>query len=321
MASIASISYVCHMKSWDQQRKKYKELKPYYYHLSSDGWKDGLLFHTEAHFAFGMILIGLLSLRYHVVIYEFTLMPNHIHLLMKGSGEECLKAFDYFRKKLSSRLVQDGYPPLPEDYGFLLTPIDSEEQMRTNILYVARNPYEKNQVVAGGYPWGTAYLHFSSLASYVHGRKACQMNSRELMEWTGTRTPIPSAWEFHPQLGLLPACFVDCSMFQRLFSTPKLYETHLIKDYEAFVQLGKKLNETIHFTIEEVRDMVHQYIRDHYPGKQKESLTSDEKGHLCVTIFKTYNPEPALLANVLGLPEYLVHQFLYAKDYGRLRRQ
>lgn len=312
--------YFYDMNKWDKQRQAYKEMKPYYYHLSSDGWKEGLLFHTVEQFAYGMILMGLLTLRYGVVIFDFVLMPNHIHILLKGSGEQCLQAFDYFRKKLSACLVKDGYPPLPDDYGFVLIPVESEEQMRVNILYLARNPYEKNMAVPGGYPWGTAYLHGSTLATFIRGRRVEHMKQRELEAWTCTRTPVPSSWEFHPQLGLLPGCFIDQSMFTRLFPTPKQYETHLIKDYESFVQLGKNLNESVVFTREEVQDMVQECITEYYPGNRIGTLTPEEKGRLSVALFNTYNLPASQLAEALSMPEYLVKQFLYAKDYGKQRR-
>lgn len=151
------------MKSFLKDRKTYLSWDKGYYHLSSDGWQQGKLFHNEAQFAYGMTLVGLLTLRFKIVIYDFTLMDNHIHLLMSGSGAECVGAFDYFRMKISARLVQDGFPPLPEDYGFKLKPVTTPEQMRINFLYVDRNPMEKGISLPGGYPWGAAGLHYPSL--------------------------------------------------------------------------------------------------------------------------------------------------------------
>ena len=308
------------MRTWDKRRQEYKEMKTYYYHLSSDGWKEGFLFHTHEQYAYGMTLMGLLSLRYGIVIYDFSLMPNHIHILLKGSGEQCVNAFDYFRKRLSVRLLRDSYPALPEDYGFKLKPVETEEQMRINYLSIDRNAYEINSSVSGGYPWGSAYLHFSEWDKYLHGVGAEQFSKRELERLTGTRTPIPASWEFHPELGLLPVCFVDLSLFKRLFSSPKDYATRLIKEYEAFVKLSRSLDEKLVFSPEEVKDIMNHLIRNIFPGKQTRSLTNDEKGRLCVILFKDYDMSPELIAEAMHLPGYLVKQFLYAKDYGKIRR-
>ena len=260
------------MKTWDKQRQAYKNLKPYYYHLSSDGWKEGYLFHNTGHYSFGMTLMGLLTLRFGIVIYDFTLMPNHIHILLKGDGDECLNAFDYFRMKLSARLVRDGYKPLPEDYGFKLTPIDTEDQMRINFLYLARNPYEQNTTTPGGYPWGSAYLHFSRWGKYLHGVRSDEMSKRKLERITGTRMAIPPSWVFHTELGVLPSCFVDQSLFMRLFSTPKDYETRLVKNYEAFVKLSRSLEDSLCFSQEETLEIVQQAMRSMYPGRRMNTL-------------------------------------------------
>ena len=219
------------MKTYLKERKEYQTWKNGYYHLSSDGWQEGKLFHNDSQFAYGMILIGLLTLRFKLVIYDFTLMDNHIHLLFSGTGAECCQAFDYFKMKLSARLVKDGFPPLPVNYGFKLKPVKDEEQMRVEYLYIDRNTLEKGISLPGGYPWGAAFLHFSKMGKYLHGVKAASLSKNRLEQICGTRMPIPPHWEFHQELGLLPSSFVDNNLFNRLFSHPKVYQTRLVKEY------------------------------------------------------------------------------------------
>lgn len=308
------------MNAWEKKRKEYSALKRYYYHLSSDGWKEGRLFHSREQYAYGMTLVGLLTLRFDIVIYDFTLMPNHIHLLLKGDGETCMKAFDYFRRKLSARLVKDGNPPLPADYGFKLRPVESREQMRVAFLYLARNPYERNTVVPGGYLWASAGLHYSDWPQIVCGTRADCLSKRTLERLTGTRMSIPGAWEFHPQLGLLPSSFVDHSMFEKVFASPKDYQTHLVKEYEAFVRLGRALDETPSFSEEEIADMTQQLVNQLFPGKRSAQLSNDEKGQLCVRLADRYGLSPQQMGDELHMPERLVKQFLSAKDYGNQRR-
>lgn len=304
------------MNDRQRLRAEYAKQKYGYYHLATDGWQQGRLFHTLAQYAYGMVLIGLLTLRFPIVIYDFTLMNNHIHILLKGNGKACLMAFDYLKRKLSARLAKDGYPPLPKDYGFKLTAIVNEKQMRTNYLYVARNSYERKDAIPGCYPWGADYLHYSPLSQFIRGKRADTLSKRELERLTGSRTPIPSHWEFHPELGLLPASFVEEKLFKRLFHSPKDYQTHLIKDYEAFVQVGKTLCEDVTFSKEEVDNIVDQLIKQYYPQKRIQKLSNDEKGRLCVLLSENYGLQPEMIASELILSVHLVNQFLHAKDYG-----
>ena len=158
------------------------------------------------------------------------------------------------------------------------------------------------------------------MGKYLHGERADQMSKRKKEALLGSRISIPPTWEFHPELGLLPGCFLDMSLFKRLFSSPKDYATHLIKDYEAFVKLGRSLEETVVFSREEVKDIISRLMQSTFPGRRAGSLSNDEKGRLCVILNKQFDMPSEQIADSLGLPVYLVNQFLYAKDYGKIRR-
>ncbi len=56
-----------------------------YYHLCTDGLKGTLLFNNPAEYAFGMLMIGLLSIKFSISVYAFVLMPNHIHIILSLS--------------------------------------------------------------------------------------------------------------------------------------------------------------------------------------------------------------------------------------------
>ena len=103
------------------------------------------------------------------------------------------------------------------------------------------------------------------------------MSGRELTSWTRSRISIPDNWQFHPILGLLPASYVDEGMFIKLFHSPKLYQTRLIKDYEAFVKLSEKLEEGMEWTIDEIKEMVSQLCESLFPGQKVHQLPNEKK--------------------------------------------
>lgn len=300
-----------------KDREQYSALKYGYYHLSTDGWKDGFLFHTNAQYAFGMTVIGLLTLLFDVKIYAFSLMPNHIHIILSGTGRECLKAFDYLRLKLSGCLVKDGYAPLPDDYWFKLVAIETPIQMRNNFLYVDRNAYEHHVCIPSGYPWGSCYLYYSFIHQMITAPRADSLSKRKLERITGTRISIPGHWRFHPEYGLLPSSFVDKSLFTKLFDDPKDYESRLVKDYEAFVKVAGTLDETLEYSKEDIIEIVRQVLNISYSGRRLSQLSNDEKGRMTVTLMKQYKmPEPQI-AKAMDMSERMVRQFLNAKDYGK----
>lgn len=302
-----------------KDREQCCQLKKGYYHLVTDGWKDGFLFHTKLQYAYGMIVMGLLTLLFDIKIYGFTLMPNHVHIIVSGTGSECLKAFDYLRLKLSARLVKDGYAPVPDDYWFKLVPINSQDQMRSLFLYVDRNPYEDGISVPGGYPWGSAYICYSFVTQMITAPAANTFSLRELERITGTRKAIPSHWQFHPDYGLLPISFVDTSLFEKLFNSPKDYLSRIVKDYESAAKVASSIGEAIAYSKEEMDDIVKRIVQLYFSGKRLSMLTNDEKGKIAVMLMKDYNMSDTQIASALIMSEHLVAQFLRAKDYGKRR--
>lgn len=302
-----------------KEREEIRQRKKGYYHLSTDGWKDGKLFHTTSQYAYGMIVMGLLTLLFDVKIYSFSLMPNHVHIVLSGTGAACLDVFDYLRQKLSARLVKDGYPAIPEDYWFKLVPIEDEKQMKELMIYVDRNAYEIGISVPCGYPWSSGPLHFSQLGTLVRGQSADTFSKRKLTEMTGTSKPIPPHWEFHPQWGLLPASFVDNRLFLKLFDGPKEYESRLVKDYEAFVHVARSLGETLDYSKEDYAAIVEHLLHEQFSGRGVWQLSNDEKGRLAVLLMKRYDMSAAQISEALNMSEHLVRQFLRAKDYGNQR--
>lgn len=299
------------------KRDEYKDLPKGYYHLSTDGKWEGIIFHTPALFAYGMILMGLITLAFPIEIYAFTLMDNHIHVVLSGTGKACREAFLYLVRKLNRRLIRDGYEPLPEDYGCKLVPITTREQLQKVFIYLDRNPMEKQFCVPAGYPWGTTLIHYSWMPRLFGWKKAKDMSKRELERLTGSRIPIPANWEFHPILGLNPACFVRNDKFLKLFPTPKAYQSRLTKDYESFVQVADSLGEDVEFSPEEIEGILNKLLRLHYSGRDVRHLNNEEKGRLSVTLSQDYHLSVTQIAEALGLQEYLVKQFLNAKDYGK----
>ena len=277
------------------------------------------MFHNQQQYSFGMVVMGLLTLLFDITIYDFSLMPNHVHLLLSGTGASCLAAFDYLRQKISVRLRKDGYPPLPEDYWFKLVAVEDPEQMKNNFIYIDRNAYEIQQCIPSGYPWGAGYLHFSLMSDLISGMPASAFSKRKLEEMTGSRISIPAHWQFHPRYGLLPSSFVDNRLFLRLFQGPKDYESRLVKDYEAFVKIGRTLDEVPDFAPNELKDIVELQLQNLFPGRRLRQLSNEEKGRLATILSKEYDLTAEVIASSLGLSGHIVQQLLRAKDFGKRR--
>ena len=303
----------------DAKRKRHAEYrkKPKgYYHLSTDGRPDVLLFRTKEEYAMGMTAIALVAIRFKVQIYVFELMPNHIHIVLSATGNTCVEIFEFIVRRISRQLKSDGYPPLPEDYDFRLTDIEDPKSFLDHYIYAARNPFEKGWCVPGGYLWGSDYLLFSGWGNFVKGIRAGDMSQRELYRITKTRIKIPADWEIHPELGILPKNYIALDKVKQLFPDAKQYLTRCVKDYESFVYLADSLGESLSFSSEEVEDLLQRLLRDHYSQRPLPDLSADEKCRLAVILNDKFRVEPSLIARKMGLPVRIVNQTLRSKDFG-----
>lgn len=305
------------MRNYRKKLEECRKMGKGYYHLVTDGWKEGNIFNNVAQFAYGMTLIGLITLKYSINIYDFTLMPNHIHIILSGTGNDAVEAFLYLKRKLNVRLLENGFKPLPDNYSFKMIPIEDERQMRDLIIYIDRNHYEKMLSVPGGYPWGSAYLHYSMLGLMIKGKKVSDMTVREVQAWTASKTELPPHWQIHPVFGLLPISFINTRFVKKLFKNAKDYATHLIKDYETCARIAGSIGEEIDYDDSDVNEIVSTLLIRDYQGRTLSQLDGNEKGHLAVTLARQYSILPDTIARALSLSVHLVNQFLSAKDYRK----
>ena len=206
---------------------------------------------------------------------------------------------------------------MPEDYGFKLIPIEDDDQMRANILYLDRNSYEVQLAVPGGYPWGSSYLHFSLLGQMLEGKRAETIKACGIEKMAGGRVKLPGHWMIHPIFGLLPSSFVNNRIVKKLFKSPKEYTTRLVKDYETFVTIAHKTDEEVLFGAREIDEIVSLLLKRDYNGKSLSWLDNNSKGRLVVSLSKDYYLPAEAISQAVGMSVHLVNQILRSKDFGK----
>lgn len=302
------------MRTIEKLRQEYQALPKRYYHLCTDGWKEGVLFGSDQQFAAGVTSIAMSTLKYDIVVYAYVLMPNHIHLLLSGTGKDCVSVFDYMMRRCALILKHDDDPPLPKGYGFKLIPIDSQESFRSHLLYLARNPYEKGYGIPGSYPWGSDYLLYNPLGSMLRGERAGSMSYRRVSCITGCADRLPPDWEIHMEFGILPKNFVPSDKARSLFPSPKAYISRLVKDYEALLHISGALEEGMEWSEAELDDIFYSALRNRFPGKTALTLDMKEKYQLATFLSNKYGLTVKQLAPRLRLGEYALSQALNAKE-------
>ena len=295
-----------------KRRKEYRTWKKGYYHLCTDGWKDGLLFHDEGEYVNAVNSISLLDLKYPVKVHYYEVMRGHLHLIMSGKGTHCVDAFDYLKMRVGRRLQKDGRPPLPRDYDFRLIPIENEEHMRDNLVYIAMNAPKVMEIMPGGYLWGSALMFYSDLPRLFETVRAGDLSGRALERILGTHLDIPPDRLIQPALGMvLPQSFVDADVFYKVFPTAREYLIKLVKDYEAYTRIATQVGEEVEFSMEEALDIVRQELNR--ANLSLDRMDSDSRCRFAVQMNRKYQLKAKHLSLALLVPERVLAQKLYAE--------
>ena len=301
------------MDKRQKRRAEYKSWKKGYYHLCTDG-KKGTICHDEAEYVYLVNTISLLDLLFPVKVHFYEVMRSHVHLLLSGRGADCVAVFDYVKSRINKRLVADGHPPLPEDYDFKLIPVVDEDQMRNNGVYIARNASEVMNIRPGGYMFGSSMAFYSDVPRLFETVWAGDLPVRMLRKMFQTHVSIPPDRLIHPGLGMvLPHSFVDMGVLYKVFPTAKEFETRLVKDYEAFVEIADQIGEEISFSVEETKDIVKQELM--IEGRKLSDLSNDDRCALAVRLHKKYRLDAVTLSQAVFLPARIISQALKSKKY------
>lgn len=304
------------MEKKKRLRNEYRALPKGYYHFCTDGWQEGRLFNKENQYVSAMTSLAIMTVKYNIDIYGFVLMPNHVHILLSGTGEDCLNAFYLLIHRCARRLRLDGYPPLPDSYWFKLIPVENQESFRSHLLYIARNPYEKGLSNPGGYLWGSDYLIYSNWSNLICGMRMGDYHRNHLIKLIDCIKCPYKDWEIHPRLGILARNFVKTEMTYKLFPTAKTYMTRLIKDYETFVHISDQLEEEPTLSDTEIRDIIYSLSSHLYPDKLFKQLTPDEKIRIAVAMVDRYKLPVSQIASAVFINERTLQQALQSKAYG-----
>lgn len=303
------------MDKRQKRRAKYKTWKKGYYHLCTDGRNKGIC-HDEGEFVNVVNAISLLDLMFPVKVHAYEVMWSHLHLLLSGRGADCVAVFDYLKMRIDKRLREDGRPPLPKNYDFRLVPVESEDQMCKNAVYIARNAFEVKNIRPGSYLFGSSFIIYSDLPRLFETVRAGDLSARELKRMFRTHLPIPPDRPIHPGLGMaLPQGFVDTAVIYKVFPTATQYETRLVKEYESFVEIADQVGEEVEFSLLEAVDIVDQELTR--VGKRLDGMSSDERCQLAVQLNRKYRLNESILSKVLFLPPHVVSQVLRSKRYAK----
>ena len=274
-----------------------------YWHIYTDGTKMQNIFCCEEDFRTGMwALAASLHLRKEVRALTFELMTNHVHLIIAGQRENCIKAFDLFSTRLKMAFPKRQRTIDWSQFKMNILPIESLQALRNEIIYTNRNAFVANpSYTPDSYPWGGGCAYFNPWLKHLItsplGRLPI-LTQRTLLH-TRDISPFTDLREIN-SLPFIPS-FCDIKLGESMFRDARSYFNSLTRNAEAFSQIASRLKDTIFLTDEELYSVICSHISKEYSVKTPSQLSAQQKVDTARYMHFGYNASNQQLRRMLRL--------------------
>lgn len=291
---------------------EYRTWPKWYYHIVFDSLDKGQLFNNDGEYADGMNSVAIGQYVFGLSVIVFTLMINHCHILVYGTGKDIVKFFIFMKRRINRRLKADGYPPLPENYSFKLIKVEDERQLADTIVYIARNPLKaRPDITAGGYLWGSANLIFSETNKLYDKVSLKNMSYRAAMRKLCTNVKLPDEYLYNPSMGfILPESYVLNNKVKTVLQNSWRYSTALIRNIDAYVKIAEGIGEMVVLTEGELNEVISHVIDEKFKASSLKDLSVDDRCRLAVILKKKYRIDTKRIARKVQIsPDVLNRLF------------
>lgn len=286
-------------------KKNMKTSTPHYFHCATKGFDHSILFADVREFQAGMNRIGICQAHFKdVIVIAFCLMDNHVHFILYGTREDCLKWMAmYHRLTMIWQSKHREGNPIDEEWEYDAWQIYDTEDLKEKVAYVLRNPtVARMGYVPGGYPWSSAALLFAdNTLPVASGRKIGTLSTYESRKYFETRAMLPEEWIMLSDGMIWPGSYTDYKRVEKLFGYPQALLYSLNQNVEASVNQQMHQGSISLPDAEVVRIAREQAERMFGTGMIK-TLDLASRIQLCKTVRKQSGASLKQLARIVQLP-------------------
>ena len=223
-----------------------------YWHIYTDGTMMQNIFISKEDFIMGMwCLAAAQHLCKSVRVITFELMGNHIHLILAGAKEDCIKVFDLFVARLKKVFPKRQHAIDWSKFKMEILPIESLQALRNEIIYVNRNAFVANpEYTPDSYPWGGGCAYFCPWLKLLPTTPLGELPILTQRALLHTKKIAPFAdIKVIDSMPFIPS-FCDISLGESMFRDARSYFNSLTRNAEAFSQIAARLKDAIFLTDE-----------------------------------------------------------------------
>ena len=274
-----------------------------YWHVFTDGTKMQNIFNSKEDFMTGMwCLAAALCLCKDVKLITFELMGNHVHLILAGAKDDCIKAFDLFEARLKKAFPKRQHALDWSQFKMDILPIESLQALRNEIIYTNRNAFVANpEYTPDSYPWGGGCAYFCPWIKHLTTSRFGELPilTRRALLHTKNIAPFADLRELD-SMPFIPS-FCDIKLGESMFRDARSYFNSLTRNAEAFSQIASRLKEIIFLTDDELYSAMVSFINREYSVRTVAELSPQQKIDTARHMHFNYNASNQQLRRMLRM--------------------
>ncbi len=274
------------------------------YHVYTNGMAKSLWFQDESDYIFGMNNIPFCALAADINIYCFCLMSNHVHFVIKGREEDCIKFIREY-KRLNSKRLSLKYgkeePLAGADIG--IKHIDSVEYLKKVIAYVMRNPLAAGLgVMPSEYRWSSSRVYFADI-SFRNGL-FCRIDELAYLDKQklfNSRIELPDDYILCSDGLIFPGSYVDYHAVENIYRSPRQLLFFLSSTNDMEEELESGILRKTRYSDSELKASLEVICAEKFSGRRFTFLKIEERYMLARELRKRYGAGPKQLSRITSL--------------------
>lgn len=259
-----------------------------------------LIFRTAEDFTFGVNTQAIGTLKFKVSVLCYTLMNNHLHLLVMGRYEDCLAYFKWVLHRLAQMLKgRYGISGVLKADTADVQAVTDDDMLRNEVAYLLRNTYKARIDSPFSYPWAPFEVYFNPYRDAIRGERFSSPDAaKQILK---THADIPVDWE-HRNGRILNRCFVDFRTVEKIVgSSLTLFDRVRKFDLESVVSQSHGIGETLTFTDNEMQEKILAVCRNEYHVESHHQLGRKDLLYLARTLARRFSATKKQIARLLGI--------------------
>ena len=270
------------------------------YMFTTDHQLRQLIFRTPKDFSYGVNTLAIGTLKFRVQILCYTLMNNHLHLLLKGKYEQCLAFFRWVLHRLAQMLkTRYGINGFLKVDSADVQPVTDSGMLLNEVAYLLRNAYKARIDSPFSYPWAPFEVYFNPYLDLVHGERFSSADAAKKL--LCTHADIPPEWE-HWNGTVLNKSFIDYPTVEKAVGNGLALFDRLRKyDLESVVAQAHGIDEQLAFTDSEMQEKIQSVCQYELHVGSPNQLGRKDLLRLARTLAYRFSASKKQLSRLLGI--------------------